>query len=266
MNPSQIRNVGSTPLIVAIGGVDPGAGAGLGRDLLTAHALGAQVRMVGTAWTEQTTDGVRSVEARAPKQLEDAVRCALRSPQPGAVKIGMVPDPASAEAILRGLEGYAGAVVADPVLRASRGGGPLWAGPPGALLALLRRATVATPNIPEAEALTGLAIGTIDDVGAAAAALRAAGVPAVLVKGGHLTGGGDLVTDLLLTSAGERRYARPRVPGPSPRGTGCALATALAVQMASGRPLDEAVARATEWLAERIAAAVDVGDERHLSR
>jgi hydroxymethylpyrimidine/phosphomethylpyrimidine kinase len=260
-------------IIVTIGGLDPGAGAGLGRDLLTARAFGAPVRMVGTAWTEQSERGVLAVEARPPEALEAAVRQALRAPRPGAVKIGMVPGPEQAAAILRALAGYDGPVVVDPVLSASHGG-PLWSGPPGGLMPLLRRATLATPNVPEAEALSGLAVTTLPEAERAARWLRQAGLAAVLLKGGHLPAGrvgdsGDLVTDILATGDGERRFGRPRLPGVSPRGTGCALATALAVQLAAGLPLEEATARAGDWLAERIAAAVsldlDGSGDRQLS-
>src|SRR6266700_6981714 len=106
MNGSQMTSSASPVVIVAIGGIDPGAGAGLGRDLLTVTALGGAVRLVGTAWTDQGPDGVRSVEPRAPEAVEDAVRWGLRPPSPGAVKIGMVAGPDQAAAILRGLEGF----------------------------------------------------------------------------------------------------------------------------------------------------------------
>jgi hydroxymethylpyrimidine/phosphomethylpyrimidine kinase len=253
--------------IVTIGGVDPTSGAGVGRDLLTARALGSAVQLVGTAWTVQSqAGGVRSVEPRAAAALADAVRCGVRDAAAtgaAAVKIGMVAGPEQIDAILRGLEGFDGPVVVDPVMNASSGGA-LWLGPPDALMALLRRATVATPNADEAAALWGRAIGTTMDAAAAARALRDAGIAAVLLKGGHVPGSGDDVVDLLVDGSGERRFAHPRVPGRVPRGTGCALATALAVHLAAGLALREAAARATDWLAARIAAAVDVGDERHL--
>jgi hydroxymethylpyrimidine/phosphomethylpyrimidine kinase len=283
MDLSQTRKMSRACVLAAIGGLDPSAGAGLGRDLLTAEALGVAVRLVGTAFTEQSAEGVFSVEPRAADALEGALRHALRAPAPDAVKVGMIPDADRAAAVLRALEGFTGPVVVDPVLKASSGGA-LWVGPtaellPG-LLPLLRRATIVTPNVFEAEALTGRSmgsIGSIADAAAAAGDLRAAGVAAVLVKGGHLgghMGGGRVgaslaesgaVTDILVTGAGEWRFSRPRIPGPSPRGTGCALATALAIELGGGLPLDEAVGRATAWLAARIAGAVELDGQRHLS-
>jgi hydroxymethylpyrimidine/phosphomethylpyrimidine kinase len=255
--------------LLAIGGLDPGAGAGLGRDLLTGRAFGAAVRLVATAFTEQSADRVLSVEPRDPGALDVAVKQALRTHTPDAVKIGMTPGSEHAAAILRALEGFAGPVIADPVLRASSGGA-LWAGPASGLLPLLRRATVATPNIPEAEALTGQAIRTLDEAAAAAAALCAAGVRAVFLKGGHLPAAAAAaedagVTDILLADGHERRLSRPRIAGASPRGTGCALATALAVHLGEGLPLEEAAARAADWLADQIANAIDLGGERQLS-
>jgi len=258
MNSSQMRRGDNSapppesPVVVTVGGVDPSGAAGLGRDLLTASDLGAVARLVGTAWTEQSADGVRSVEARSAEAVEQAVRIALRAPVPRAVKIGMVPGPAAAAALVRGLEGYDGPVVVDPVLAASSGGA-LWQGPLEALRPLLGRATLVTPNAPEAAALSGQPIETLDDARAAAGALRATGIRALLIKGGHLGETADgTVTDLLVTADGERRFTRPRRPGPSPRGTGCALSTAIAVELASGRALATAIERATVWLAARI--------------
>ena len=266
MNSSQMRNAAAIPVVVTIGGIDPGAGAGLGRDLLTASALGAAVRMVGTAWTEQSEQGVWSIEPRAATAFADAVRRALRAPGPAVVKIGMVTGPSQAEAILRGLGDFDGPVVVDPVLWASHGGA-LWNGSPAEMGPLLRRATLVTPNVPEAVALTGQAILNVSDMARAAAALQAAGVSAVLVKGGHLGAGSAApVTDLLATAQGQRRYERPRVhqDGPGPRGTGCALATAIAVALAHGDALETAIERATGWLAERIARSADIDGQRRL--
>ena len=246
-----------SPLVVTVGGIDPSAAAGLGRDLLTASDLGAVVRLVGTAWTEQGASGVRSVEARSAEAVEEATRNAIRTPSPGAVKVGMVPGPAVAQALVRGLEGFAGPVVVDPVLAASSGGA-LWQGPLEALWPILRRATLVTPNALEAAALSGRRVETLDEARAAATALREAGIAAVLVKGGHLQKTLDgTVTDVLATADGERLFTRPRSAGPSPRGTGCALSTAIAVELASSRPLAAAIERATAWLAARIASAVE---------
>jgi hydroxymethylpyrimidine/phosphomethylpyrimidine kinase len=255
--------------LVAVGGLDPGGGAGLVRDHDTATALGAESLLVGTAWTDQSPRGVAAVEPRPPEAVRAALASALHDagePVSGrvvmAVKVGMVATPALAEVIAAALAAFAGPVVFDPVLAASSGGS-LFAGPPAALDPLLRQASLVTPNLAEATALAALPrpIATLEEARTAAEALRARGARAVLVKGGHLAGP---AVDLLVTAEGAHPLAAERVPGPSPRGTGCALATAIAVELARGCDLAEAVGRAKAWLLARIRAAHTLGGERRL--
>jgi hydroxymethylpyrimidine kinase/phosphomethylpyrimidine kinase len=253
---------------VVIGGVDPGGGAGLLRDVATAAALGAHPHAIGTAWTEQA-DGVHRVEARDPGAVREALARAVRELRPRAVKIGMAVGPVTARALLAGLADFGGPVVVDPVLATSRGGA-LWSAEPAALLPLLRRATLVTPNAPEAAALTGGGpVTTSAEVATAGKRLvHDLGLSAVLVKGGHVPGqdrtGRDQVTDVLVTESATTYFSRPRVGGPSPRGTGCALATAIAVALGRGESLADAIGTATTWLAAAIAAARPVGAEWHL--
>jgi hydroxymethylpyrimidine/phosphomethylpyrimidine kinase len=159
------------------------------------------------------------------------------------------------------LAGHDGPVVFDPVLRASDGG-LLFLDDPACLLPLVRRATVTTPNLTEAGALAAVPVPTsaaeAEQIGQA---LRELGARAVLVKGGHLPGA---ASDVLLQASGTQTFASVRVAGPSPRGTGCALATAMAVGLGRGQTLEHAVGFAKAWLRERIAAARDAGGERHL--
>src|SRR6185312_13762828 len=143
----------------------------------------------------------------------------------------------------------------DPVLATSRGG-PLWSGELAALLPLLRRATVATPNAAEVAALAGRPVATAAEAEAAGQHLVATvGVAAVLVKGGHLPAQAGQITDLLVTPAGSVPLAHKHLAARSPRGTGCALATALAVELARGQELVAAARRAGAWLADEIARA-----------
>jgi hydroxymethylpyrimidine/phosphomethylpyrimidine kinase len=173
----------------------------------------------------------------------------------------MVATPELAATIATALGLFPGPVVFDPVLAASNGGS-LFSGTAADLDLLVRRATLLTPNLAEAAALAGLPpLVTVADARAAAEALRARGARAVLVKGGHLEGA---PVDLLVTDEGVQTLAAERVPGPSPRGTGCALATAIAVDLGRGRPLAEAVAHAKAWLHARIQLARTVGEEKHL--
>jgi hydroxymethylpyrimidine/phosphomethylpyrimidine kinase len=256
--------------VVAIGGLDSSGGAGLIRDYLTGQALGVTVVLVGTAWTLQTAAGVASVDVRAPDRLQQAVRAALGAVRGGgvAVKVGMVAAAPQVAALVAALEGFAGPVVFDPVLRASSGG-VLFDGDPAQLLPLLARATLVTPNLAEAEALTGAPVASADDARRAARRLLELGARAVLIKGGHLPGDAD---DLLAVGGdpaaapAEHLLRAPRLPNPTPRGTGCALATAIAAALARPLPLPlpEAVAEAKRWLHARIAAAHTTGGEHHL--
>jgi hydroxymethylpyrimidine/phosphomethylpyrimidine kinase len=181
-------------------------------------------------------------------------------PRRTAVKVGMVAGGGIAAAIAAGLEAWSGPVVFDPVLRAS-GGGSLFEGTPADLLPLMRRATLLTPNLAEAAWLTSLAVETLAQARHAAQTLAADGPAAVLVKGGHLSGP---ATDVLRCQSGERLFEATRLPGRNPRGTGCALATAIAVGLARGEPLEQAVDSAKTWLTGRIQAAVAIGGARYL--
>ena len=248
--------------VIVVGGLDPSGGAGLLRDVATARSLGAPVVAIGTAWTEQA-DGIHRVEPRAPAAVREALARALGAGG-AAVKIGMAVGPATAAALVGGLADFSGPVVVDPVLASSRGG-TLWAGTPADLLPLLRRATLVTPNGPEAAALVGRTIADTEGaVVAGRALIEGAGLRAVLVKGGHLGDDPAEVTDLLVTAAGTLRFAHRRVGGPSPRGTGCALATAIAVELASEAPLERACDCAIRWLAGAIASAARTQGELHL--
>ena len=273
-------SLGARPvLVIAVGGMDPSGGAGVVRDLLTARTFGAGVRIVPTAWTEQSpVTGVTSVEPRDPARLEEAVatawRAAVRDGLPVALKVGMLPDARAAGAIRVALDGnlddsgtrrdaFTGPVVLDPVLGASSGGA-LFRDPPAALLPLCARATLTTPNVPELAALLGLPasdIRSLDDVARAGRALLEAGAQAVLVKGGHLAGE---AVDTLVTPSGTRLFAASRHPGPDVRGTGCALGTAIAVGLGRGLSLEAAIAGAKAWLRGALERAVARGGEWHL--
>ena len=271
MQPSQIESKGKDDsvlptvvlptVVLFVGGLDPGGGAGLVRDVLTAAALGARPLVVGTAWTEQGP-GIHGVEPRDAGALRDSLRHALTA-RPAAVKIGMVPDVAHARAILEGLQHFGGPIVFDPVLASSRGG-PLFRGEARELRPLLQRSSLATPNTLEAAALTGLPVANLEEAANAALALVAQGLEAVLIKGGHLGGAHDTVTDTLLVGADMYRLPHARVGVGDVRGTGCALATAIAVHLGRGEALRAAVIAATAWLERALAASVDVGGERHL--
>ncbi len=222
------------------------------RDFLTARAFGAAPVLVGTAWTDQSDGAVNGVEPRAALAVGQALGRALLAMGPHtAVKVGMTGTAEVADAIARALGDFPGPVVFDPVLAASSGGSLFVAGAPADLLRLCRRATLVTPNLAEAAALTGRPVRTLADAHAAARALTDSGIAAVLVKGGHL---GEEVPAVDVLRIGERdiEFSAARVPGPGLRGTGCALGTAIAVQLAAGARLPEATLAAKTWLRERL--------------
>jgi hydroxymethylpyrimidine/phosphomethylpyrimidine kinase len=231
------------------------------RDFETAQAWGATPILVGTAWTDQSRQAVRAVEPRRADAVANALVGALRAGTVAtAVKVGMTATPEIVEAIVGALAGFTGPVVFDPVLAATSGGA-LFSGVPSRLLPLVRRSTIATPNVAEAAALATTEVTSLDGARTAGRTLIASGARAVLIKGGHLSGDAD---DLLVVDGTEELFPGKRIPGPSPRGTGCALASALAIALADGLEVREAVAVAKAWLHERILHARTVGDERHL--
>lgn len=227
-----------------LGGHDPTHGAGLYRDLVTARQLAPALprRFAVTALTEQGHGHPARARAIPAARLRARVS---RWPPPLAIKLGLVPD-ALAETIAE-LVAHAGVpVVLDPVLRASDGGS-LGATPHG-LAPLLAVATLVTPNRDEALALLDDRSLALAPTSVLATALgRRFPTTAILLKDGHGTDPAR-VTDRLIRGAQVREHARPRVPGPDPRGTGCALATAIAVGLAEGAALDHAVAEAIAWL------------------
>lgn len=227
-----------------LGGHDPTHGAGLYRDLVTARRLAPALprRFAVTALTEQG----HGRPARAHPVPAARLRARVsRWPRPRAIKLGLVPDEL-ATTVAELVADTGAPVVLDPVLRASDGGS-LGATPRG-LAPLLAVATLVTPNRDEALALLDAAALPRD---LSAALGRRFPATAILLKDGHGTDPARVVDRLIL---GPRitPYDRPRIPGPDPRGTGCALATAIATHLAGGTPLALAVAEAVAWLdAER---------------
>lgn len=219
-----------------LGGHDPTHGAGLFRDLVTARLVAPEIpRRFGV--TARTAQGEGRPARAWPVPAGHLRARVARWPRPSAIKVGLVPDALAVE--VAALVRSTGApVVVDPVLWASDGGA-LGASAEG-LAPLLAAATVITPNRPEAQALVG------EPLTVAALGQRFAG-HAVLLKDGH---GADptRVVDRLIRGSDVVELARPRWEGPDPRGTGCALATAIAVGLARARPLKAAVAEAVAWL------------------
>jgi hydroxymethylpyrimidine/phosphomethylpyrimidine kinase len=225
-----------------LGGHDPTRGAGLHRDLVTARSLAPALRrcFAVTALTEQGHGRPAQAFPVPAARLRARVS---RWPRPLAIKLGLVPDEL-AVAVAELVADTGAPVVVDPVLRASDGGS-LGATAHG-LAPLLAVATLVTPNRPEALALLGMPMPASSSELSAALGHRFP-TTAILLKDGHGTDP-TRVVDRLIVGPHVTAYARPRVPGPDPRGTGCALATAIATHLARGVPLEHAVGEAIAWL------------------
>jgi len=244
--------------VLAIAGSDSGGGAGIQADIKTIAALGVYAATAITALTAQDTLGVHGVMAVPPAFVARQIAVVLGDIGADAVKTGMLGDAATIEAVCDALSGCDAPVVVDPVMVAKGGARLLSPDAVAVLVArLLPRAAVLTPNIPEAEALTGLAVGDLTGMHRAAEALLRLGAPAVLLKGGHLPG--DTLTDLLATRAGTEAFAASRIASRHTHGTGCTLASAIATGLAQGMTLREAVVRARTYVRAAIAAAPGYG-------
>jgi hydroxymethylpyrimidine/phosphomethylpyrimidine kinase len=244
--------------VLIIAGSDSGGGAGVQADIKTVTALGGYAASAITAVTVQNTLGVSAVHPVPVEIIAAQARAVLEDIGADAIKTGMLGDGATVDAVAEILEDAAAPVVIDPVMVAKGGAALLEPSAVAALKArLVPRATLLTPNAPEAEVLTGLAVTSPDGQRRAAEALLAAGAGAVLMKGGHLPG--DRVVDFLITPDGETAFEAERIATRHTHGTGCTLASACATGLAQGLPLTEAVARAWAYVQEAIARAPGFG-------
>ena len=245
--------------LLVIAGSDSGGGAGIQADIKTVTVLGGYAATAITALTAQNTLGVHGVLSVPPAFLRLQIDCVLDDLGADAVKTGMLDTAALIEVTADCLRRRGDMpLVLDPVMVA-KGGQRLLHDDAVATLKrlLLPMATLLTPNLPEAEALAGTRITDVVEMRHAAEALLTLGVPAVLLKGGHLPG--DTVVDLLVTEDGCEEFAAPRIHTRHTHGTGCTLASAIATGLAQGTTLREAVVRARDYVRRAIAAAPGFG-------
>lgn len=239
-------------MILAFGGFDPTGGAGVLMDAKAIHAAGGYAAAVPSVIAVQSTAAVSRVVPIQREAIEQSLACALKSFPVAAVKIGMVGTRAAADAILSFLEKNRRLpVVLDPVLRASSGKPLLDRSALPAYRKLLLRASVMTPNLPEAERILDRKIRTFGEAILSTRDLYLATGSAVVLKGGHFPWKGKRGMDIVF----EDRLVTLLAPGGKPfrvdaHGTGCALASALAARMALGEPLVDA-ARTAKTMVER---------------
>jgi hydroxymethylpyrimidine/phosphomethylpyrimidine kinase len=248
--------------VLVVAGSDSGGGAGIQADIKAATALGAFAMTAVTALTAQDTTGVHGVMPVPADFIRRQIRVVLSDIGADAVKTGMLHDAPTIEAVCEEIAALAPGVrlVADPVMVA-KGGHRLLE--PAAVETLKRRllplASVITPNLPEAEVLSGMAIADEAAMRRAAEMLLTLGVPAVLLKGGHLEGRAT-VLDLLATEEhGIEEFESPRIATRHTHGTGCTLASAIAAGLAQGMALRAAVVRARAYVHAAILAAPGYG-------
>jgi len=244
--------------VLVVAGSDSGGGAGIQADIKAITAMGAYAATAITALTAQDTEGVRAVHPVPLDFVALQIRMSLDDIGADCLKTGMLADAPTIEAVCDALAGSGLPLVADPVMVATSGARLL---DPSAVETLKRRllplATLLTPNLPEAEVLSGMAIPDAEAMTRAAELMLTLGVPAVLLKGGHLPG--PVLRDVLATEDGVEVFESPRIDTRHTHGTGCTLASAIAAGIAQGMPLRDAVARARAYVAAAIRAAPGLG-------
>jgi hydroxymethylpyrimidine/phosphomethylpyrimidine kinase len=250
----------TVPVALTIAGSDSSGGAGIQADLKTFAAFGVYGASVITALTAQNTQGVRGVHPVPPAFVTAQCDAVFDDLDVKAVKIGMVAQPATIEAIASVLSRWKpNHVVLDPVMVATSGDRLLSADAVTRLRdQLIPLASLITPNLPEAAALLGEP-GAADEAAIASQGKRllALGARAVLVKGGH--GKGSESVDYLFTGDIVTAFPAPRIATENTHGTGCSLSSAIAAGLAKGEPLEMAVRNAKTWITAAIAAADSLG-------
>lgn len=255
------------PSAMTIAGSDSGGGAGIQADLKTFAALGVYGTSVLTAITAQNTVAVTAVHEVPTDMITAQIYAVVTDIGVDAVKTGMLSSGAIIECVSASLEKHRGndhsgalglrRLVVDPVMVAKSGDSLLREDAVGALRdQLLPLAAVVTPNIPEAETLTGRSIVTDDDVRKAARAIVAMGAASVVVKGGHRDGP---ATDLYYDGSKFREFTAPRIETLNTHGTGCTFASAVAAGLAKGLATEDAVGQAKEFVTEAIRRSFPIG-------
>ena len=249
--------------VMTIAGSDSGGGAGIQADMKTFSALGCFATSVITAVTAQNTLGVSAIEQLSPEIISSQIRAVMDDIQPRYIKIGMVGNSTSIDAVATTLSGYAlDGLVLDPVMVATSGDRLMRE---DAVFILKERliplSTLLTPNIPEAEVLSGQKITHPEDMPCVARRILEYGCKGVLIKGGHLEG----VTkqDYLLYKDAdgnlrERLFSFDTINTPNTHGTGCTLSSAITAFLAHGYELEQAVMCGREYLHQALISGQDV--------
>ena len=248
--------------VLTIAGSDSGGGAGVQADLKAMSANGTYAMSVITSITAQNTTGVTAIHDLPESIVEAQIDAIFVDFDVAAVKTGMLSSAALASLVSRKLQQYhVPWIVVDPVMISKSGQDLLQADAMDALKqALIPLASVITPNIHEAERLTGLTIRSLAEARQAAKALHQLGCQHVLLKGGHLLE--QPATDLLYDGRFFRMYKGEWIDTPHTHGTGCTFASALSAHLALGKPLPDAVDAAKQYVTEAIRHSLAIGQGR----
>ena len=243
---------------LTIAGSDSSGGAGIQADIKTMTAHGVYAMSAVTALTAQNTTGVAAVMESSPEFLASQLDCIFTDIFPDAVKIGMVSSAGIINVIAEKLREYgAKNIVLDPVMVATSGAKLISDAAIDTLKKeLIPAASVITPNIPEAEVLTGKKIASAGDMEKAAKEIYESCGCSVLIKGGHSLNDAN---DYLYTSDGGNWFNGKRIRNPNTHGTGCTLSSAIASNLALGYDIPASVERAKKYLSGALAAMLDLG-------
>ncbi|HUK17017.1 MAG TPA: bifunctional hydroxymethylpyrimidine kinase/phosphomethylpyrimidine kinase [Bryobacteraceae bacterium] len=245
------------PVALSIAGSDPSGGAGIQADLKTFHQFGVYGAAIPTLITVQNSLRVARVEVLSADLVREQIEAVMEDLSPGAAKTGALGSAEIVRVVARAAAGWSFPLVVDPVMVSSHGRALL----PEAAVAVLRaellpRAALLTPNVPEAEILSGQQIRDEADLRAAACRLRDMGAGAVLIKGGHREGS---ATDILFDGTEWKEFPAQRLDTRHTHGTGCTYSAAIAALLARGEPLAGAVACAKRFIHEAIRTSPGLG-------
>ncbi|MDR3263413.1 MAG: bifunctional hydroxymethylpyrimidine kinase/phosphomethylpyrimidine kinase [Clostridiales bacterium] len=244
--------------VLTIAGSDSSGGAGIQADIKTVTAYGMYAMSVITALTAQNTTGVYGIHETPPDFVALQIDCVFKDIFPDAVKIGMLSNPKTIDAVAVKLQEYAAKnIVLDPVMISTSGSRLLSADGEKALYKLFALSSLITPNIPEAQALCGVVIKDKADMERAAKLLSAQAHRPVLLKGGHLTDGE--AADCLCDNGSLQWFFSPRIDNPNTHGTGCTLSSAIACGLAGGNTLSQSIQAAKLYLTEALESRLNIG-------
>ena len=243
---------------LTIAGSDCSGGAGIQADLKTMTLNGVYAMSAVTALTAHNTTGVRAIQESTPEFLGQQIDAVFEDIYPDAVKIGMVSSSQLIRVIAQKLRHYhAKNIVVDPVMVATSGSALMKTEALQTLIEeLFPLADLVTPNLPEAQVLSGLPVETKEDMETAAQKIGDAYGCAVLLKGGH---GLQDASDLLYANGELVWFQGQRIENPNTHGTGCTLSSAIAANLAKGLPLTQAVRQAKDYISGALAAMLDLG-------